>query len=71
MTTVRMPRGKHWLPKEELITRAPRREVCKLLPKPAREALVAAARTACLATLDATIARVKARYPQFFRKDDV
>ena len=69
MTTVRMPRGKHHLPKEEFITRSPRREVCTLLPKPARDALVAAARTACIATLNATIATVKSRYPDFFRKD--
>lgn len=69
MNTVRMPRGKHHLPKGELITRSPRREVCTLLPKPAREALVAAARTACIATLNATIASVKLRYPDFFRKD--
>lgn len=69
MTTTRMPRGTHHLPKGETITRSPRREVCTLLPKPAREALVAAAHTACIATLNATIKTVRARYPEFFRED--
>lgn len=69
MTTIRMPRGSHGLPKAENVTRALRPKVCTLLPKPARDALVAAARTACIATLDATIKTVKSHYPQFFREE--